>query len=147
MEGAVIPFHLKPLFICHPFPLEFHSCLMTPTTGVLLRTTLTRTIVLYLIITFEPPDDVFTFITQKSTFLQVEKLIRNRTLTTAEIAINNLQSKAPYRGHPTNFHIWQLRVNTSTQQPMQRCSTFNRANFARRGDVNQICTPWLAYNF
>ena len=35
---------------------------------------------------------------------------------------------------PTNFHIWQLRAKTSTQQPMQRCSNYNRSNFARRRD-------------
>ena len=45
-----------------------------------------------------------------------------------------LQCNAPYRGHPTNFHISQLHVNMSTQQPMQRCSTYNCANIARRRD-------------
>ena len=43
--------------------------------------------------TFEPPDDVFTFITYKlaqSMFLQVEKLIRSHTLTTAEIGNKKL---------------------------------------------------------
>ena len=48
-----------------------------------------------------------------------------------------LQCNAPYRGHPTNFHIWQpVRVNTSTQQLMQLCSTYNRSNFARRHDCH-----------
>ena len=46
----------------------------------------------------------------------------------------SLQCNAAYRGHQTNFHIWQLRVNTSTQQPMQRCSTDNCENFTRKGD-------------
>ena len=35
---------------------------------------------------------------------------------------------------PTNFHIRQLRAKTSTQQPMQRCSNYNRSDFARRRD-------------
>ena len=43
-----------------------------------------------------------------------------------------LQCNAFYRCHPTNFHIWQRRVNTSTQQPMQRCSTYNSTKFAWR---------------
>ena len=47
------------------------------------------------------------------------------------IAVSLLQCNTPYR-NLTNFHTWQLRVNTSTQQLMQRCSTYNRANFASR---------------
>ena len=35
---------------------------------------------------------------------------------------------------PNKLHIWQLRVNTSPQQPIQRCSTYNCAHFARRCD-------------
>ena len=45
-----------------------------------------------------------------------------------------LQCNAPHPGHPINVHIGQLRVNMSTQQPMQRCSTYNCASFARRRD-------------
>ena len=48
--------------------------------------------------------------------------------------ISHLQCNAPDHSHQTNFHIWQLRVNTSTQQPMERCSTYSRANFASRRD-------------
>ena len=48
--------------------------------------------------------------------------------------VEQLQCNVPYRGHQTNFHIWQLRVNTSTQQPVQRCSTYSRANFASGRD-------------
>ena len=32
-----------------------------------------------------------------------------------------LQCSTPYHGHPTNFHLDNLPVNTSTQQSMQWC--------------------------
>ena len=55
---------------------------------------------------------------------QTRKKIRLRSLTIKMLSwtslsriefsakLQNLQCNAHYRGHPTNFHIWQLRVNS-----------------------------------
>ena len=50
----------------------------------------------------------------------------------ARLGFYHLSRLTVQRANPTNFHIWQLRVNTSTQQPVQQCSTYHCANFARR---------------
>ena len=57
-----------------------------------------------------------------------------------------LQCNAPYHSHPTNFHIWQLCVNMSTQQPMQWCSTLTVRTLQGGVTVHQIHTPFLADN-
>ena len=38
----------------------------------------------------------------------------------SEDRCGRLQCNAPCRGRPTNFHISQLHVNMSIQQPMQQ---------------------------
>ena len=52
-----------------------------------------------------------------------------------------LQWDAPYRGHPTNFHIRQLRVIRQLKQPIQRCSTTTVRTLQGGVTVNQIRSP------
>ena len=60
-----------------------------------------------------------------------EQSMKEHVTTTPSVSVLFvLQCNAPYGGHLTNFN----NVNTSTQQPMQRFSTYNRASFASRRD-------------